>query len=849
MNSDRWKKIELLCHQAEEMDKATRISFLQNSCGHDRELISEIESLLNHSESEKLLHPLVQVQSSFVFADDETQTDQRIGPYRLIRTLSTGGMGQVYLAVRDDEQFERFVALKVIREELVTEDLLSRFFEERQILASLNHPNIARLFDGGTTEDGIPWFAMEYIEGQPITQYCELKDVSIEQKIDLFLTVCEAVQYAHQNLVIHRDLKPANILITAEGAPKLLDFGIAKLMDLDHKREVHEEHSRIMTPEYASPEQLRRESISTISDVYSLGVLLYELLTGKLPYDFKERTPEAIEQTVCQETPPSPSQLLGKEVDKDLGSIAMKALKKDPSKRYGSVEQLSEDLRRYLKGLPILAYEESLLYRSRKFIGRNRWGVTVAASVLLLVLTFSVITLVQSRTIQARAVEAEKQRDRAEQVSSFLTELFESADPSEAKNKSLTAIELLHRGSERVETELSNQPDLQSNLYLAISDVYESLGMYDKGLDLSLKAFALQKQIYSGPHPDIARSLNSMGWLYRQNGNYEKADSNLTAALAMRQELYGRDHLDVTRSLNDLAVLKQSQGEYNATDTLLAEAIKIRKTQLGEQHESVAVALSNYAALKWRMGDLSAAEARMQEALDIFLESVGEKDMRVAIAMTNLAAIRLTQKKVTGVENLYKRALDIRLQLLGEEHPDVASSYAHLGNFLRATRKYEEAEKFLLKAYKIRNKINGEEHVKTVENLSLLGKLYEDMQNHEEAQHFYIDAIELFKKLFPEGHARTAEVLHSLGDLYMQTGKFNEAEQPLREAMNIRAGIFGNSDIRTLDSMIKLGVCLSKMGHFDESRSLLTSGLQLISRADNDHMELSTLAKETLANL
>lgn len=849
MNSDRWKKIELLCHQAEEMDKAARTSFLQNSCGDDRELISEIESLLSHSGSEKLQHPLVQIHSSFVFEEDVTLTDQKIGPYRLIRTLSTGGMGQVYLAVRDDEQFERFVALKVIREELVTEDLLARFFEERQILASLNHPNIARLFDGGTTENGIPWFAMEYIEGQPITQYCELKDVSIEQKIDLFLTVCEAVQYAHQNLVIHRDLKPANILITAEGAPKLLDFGIAKLMDLDHKGEVNKEHTRIMTPEYASPEQLRRESISTVSDVYSLGVLLYELLTGRLPYDFKERTPETIQETVCQETPPSPSQLLGKELDKDLGSIVMKALEKDPSERYGSVEQLSEDLRRYLKGLPVLAYEGSLLYRSGKFIRRNRWGVAVAASVLLLVLTFSVITLVQSRTIQARAVEAEEQRDRAEQVSSFLTELFESADPSEAKNKSLTAVELLHRGTERVETKLSDQPELQSNLYLVISDVYESLGMYDKGLDLSRKAFALQKKIYSSPHPETARSLNSMGWLYRQKGNYEKADSNLTAALAMRQELYGRYHLDVARSLNDLAVLKQSQGEYNATDTLLAEAIKIRKTQLGEQHESVAVALSNYAALKWRMGDLSAAEKRMQEALDIFLESVGEKDMRVAVAMTNLAAIRLTQKNVTGVENLYKKALDIRLQLLGEEHPDVASSYAHLGNFLRATRKYEEAEKFLLNAYKIRKKINGEEHVKTVENLSLLGKLYEDMQNYDEAQYFYIDAIEHFKKLFPEGHARTAEALHSLGDLYMQTGKFNEAEQPLREAMNIRADIFGNSDIRTLNSMIKLGVCLSEIGNFYESRSLLTSGLQLISQTDNDHMELSTLAKETLANL
>lgn len=831
------------------MDKADRTSYLQSSYGGDKELIAEMESLLSHSESEKLQRPLVQIQSSFVFAEDETLTDKRIGPYRLIRTISTGGMGHVYLAVRDDDQFERFVALKVIRKELVSEDLLSGFYEERQILASLNHPNIARLFDGGTTEDGIPWFAMEYIEGQPITEYCRLHNASTGQKIDLFLSVCGAVQYAHQNLVIHRDLKPANILITAGGAPKLLDFGIATLMDLEHNDGESEEQSRVMTPEYASPEQVRRDSISTISDVYSLGVLLYELLTGRLPYEFKERTPEAIKQTVCRKAPTSPSRVSGKVLDEDLVSIAMKALKKDPSERYGSVEQLSEDLRRYLKGLPVLAYEESLLYRSRKFIQRNKWGVAVAASVLLLVVTFSVITLVQSKAIQARAVEAEQQRDRAEQVSSFLAELFESADPSEAENKSLTAIELLHQGSERIETELSDRPGLQSNLYLVISDVYESLGMYDEGLDLSRKAYVLQKKLYMNTHPDIARSLNSMGWLYRQKGSYEKADSNLTAALAMRQELYGRDHLDVARSLNDLAVLKQSQGEYTATDTLLTEAIKIRKDLLGEQHESVAVALSNYAALKWRMGDLPAAEKRMQEALDIFLESVGEKDMRVAIAMTNLAAIRLTQKDITEVETLYRKALDIRLQLLGEEHPDVANSYAHLGNFLRAQQKYDESEELLRKALELRKNLLGREHLLVGDSKRVLGNLYENMQDYTEAESYYSDAIETFRKVFPEGHARTAEVLHTLGELYLHMKKPELAEQPLQEAMGLRKRFFGEHDGRTLDSMIKLGVCLADKGNIPEARLLLSRGLDLLKNSDSNPEELLQLAEVRLADL
>lgn len=850
MKPERWRKIETLCQKAMNLQGTERTVYLEHVCAGDKELLEEVTSLLDYEDSEWLQQPLVQVQSSFVFSDDQSVSDQTIGPYRIINTIASGGMGKVYLGVRNDDQFERFVALKVIRKGLVSDNVLKRFYEERQILASLNHPNIARLFDGGTTEDGLPWFAMEYIEGLPITEYCKVHEKNVGEKINLFLSVCSAVQYAHQNLVIHRDLKPENILITPDGTPKLLDFGIAKLMDLEQKSGQTQYQDRIMTPDYASPEQVRNESISTVSDVYALGILLYELLTGALPYQFKKRTPAEIERTICNTIPKRPSAVSDLKIFKgDLDSVIMKALRKEPSERYASVEQLANDLRRYQKALPVLAQKASFTYRARKFLTRHKWGVAVSTAVALLVISFSILTYIQSQAIETRAIEAEQQRDRAEQVSNFLAGLFESADPSRAENESLTAIELLHRGANRVETELTDQPHVQANLFLVISDVYESLGLYDEGLNLAQSAHSLQKKLYEGNHAEIARSLNSMGWLYRQKGEFEKSDSLLTTALVMRQELFGQQHLDVARSLNDLAVLKQSRGDYAATDTLLQEAIEIRKALAGKQHESVAVASSNYAALKWRMGDLSAAEDRMREALDIFQATVGESDMRTAVAMSNLAAIILTRKKTDGVEELYRNALNIRLRLLGEEHPDVAGSYEHLGNFLRAKRKYEEAETLLLKAHDLRKELLGEEHILVGTSKTGLGFLYKQTENYTEAENYYSGAIKIFQRVYPDGHARTAQAWHHLGEIFLEMNKPIQAEPQFRKAMELRERFFGDKDIRTADSMIYLGVCLAKGDNFSESKTLLTKGLEVLNKSGNNSEALRNLAKNTLADL
>jgi len=843
MNSDKWNRIEVLCHEAMGLQGGDRDTYLLNSCEGDEELITEVKSLLEELESELPLQPFVQVQSSFVFSDEDSSADKIIGPYRLIRTIASGGMGQVYLAVRDDDQFERFVALKVIRKGLVSDDVLARFYEERQILASLNHPNIARMFDGGTSREGTPWFAMEFIEGVPITKYCERHGLSIGERIDLFLKVCSAVQYAHQNLVIHRDLKPANILITREGIPKLLDFGISKLTSIEQKSGQTQYQHRMMTPEYASPEQVQGDPISTVSDVYSLGVLLYELLAGSLPYEFRKRTPAAIEQTICTTIPGRPSAVSNKKGLKgDLDSVILKALRKEPSERYASVEQLANDLLRHKKALPVLAQKDSLGYRGRKFLQRHRWSVAVTAAIALLVVAFAVVTYIQSKAIEARAQEAE-------QISNFLTELFESVDPSEAKDRSLSAIELLHRGADRVETELGDQPHLQSRLYLVISDVYEKLGLFDDGIDMAQKALLLQRNLHGRKNADIATSLNALGWLSYQKGDYKTADSLLQTALAMRRELFGDVHLDISRTLNDLAVLNQTQGNYTVADTLLKSALDIRKKKLGDVHESIGVTLGNYATLKYLLGDLPAAEERMREALHVFQTVFGNEHMRVALTMTNLGTILVVRKKFTEAEKVYREALNIRLQLLGDEHPDVADSYAHLGNLLRRNGATHEAEKLMLKALNLHKKLLGEHHKKVGSDFRVLANLYREEGDYISAETNYKAALEIYRKAYPEGHFHTASVLHFLGEVYMAMNEPERAEQPFREAMVFRKQMYGENDIRTAKSMIRLGTCLFNLGDLVEAKPLFISGLEILNRSDGNFNELKKEAESALATL
>ncbi|MBL8189697.1 MAG: serine/threonine protein kinase, partial [Acidobacteria bacterium] len=463
MNPERWRRIDELFRTLADRPPAEREALLTRVCGQDEDLRREVLELLAHEPPEAFLSDPIKYAALAVTDEPADELlGRRIGPYRLTRLIGRGGMGTVYQAVRDDDQFQQQVALKLIKRGMDTDFVRERFLRERQILASLDHPHIARLFDGGTTPDGLPYFVMELVEGSPITKYCHDRRLPLDAKLRLFRDVCSAVQHAHQKLVVHRDLKPSNILVTTDGTPKLLDFGIAKLLSPDPGEAVTRTETavRLMTPDYASPEQVRGGTITTATDVYSLGIVLYELLAGIKPFEFNTYEPLEIERAICETEAQRPSELairqthaptkLARMLSGDLDNIVLMALRKEPERRYQSVEQFSEDIRRYLTGLPILARPDTFVYRAGKFVRRHQVAVLAAFLVMLSLLGGIVATGYAAHQARAESERANQAAAAAEAVTQSLASIFEAADPGRAKGNAITAKELLDQGAEKV---------------------------------------------------------------------------------------------------------------------------------------------------------------------------------------------------------------------------------------------------------------------------------------------------------------------------------------------------------------------------------------------------------------
>ncbi|HEY9231040.1 MAG TPA: serine/threonine-protein kinase, partial [Blastocatellia bacterium] len=543
MTPERWRQAKALLEEALAHDPAARAAWLAEACKGDAPLRQEVESLIASYEEDRDFMEAPAVAAPSLAGAAPAPEGRMVGPYRLIREIGHGGMGTVFMAARADDQYRKRVAIKLVRRGMDSEQILARFRSERQILASLDHPNIARLLDGGTTDDGLPYFVMEYIEGQSIDRFCDEHKLTTVERLRLFRTACSAVHFAHQNLVVHRDLKPSNILVTPDGTPKLLDFGIAKLL----KPELYAQtltptatSLRPMTPDYASPEQVKGTPITTASDVYSLGVLLYELLSGHRPYQIKSYTPVEIEKVICEQEPERPSAAIGRTVTTqsadgtltpetvsrpregqperlrrklkgDLDNIILMALRKEAQRRYSSVEQFSEDLRRHLEGLPVIARKDTFAYRAGKFVSRNKVAASVALAFVLLLAVSLVIIVRQS-------VRAARERDKAQQVAQFLAEIFKVSDPGESRGASVTAREILDKGAERIDRELSGQPEVQATLMATIGQVYESLGLYDDAARMLETALNTRLALFGREHPDVAESMLSLAIL-----NYDRS--------------------------------------------------------------------------------------------------------------------------------------------------------------------------------------------------------------------------------------------------------------------------------------------------------------------------------------
>ena len=868
--ADRWRRIEALFDEAAELPAGERAAFLASACGPDLAMRGEIESLLAADEkaADFLGRPAV-----FAAAPAPPPTSlvgRRIGHYAVESRLGEGGMSTVYLAVRADDVYRQKVALKVLAYGADRSDLSARFRAERQILASLDHPGIGRLLDGGTTDDGRPYLVMEYIAGSPIDQYCDSHRLGIDARIDLFRQVCAAVQYAHQNLVVHRDIKPSNILVTADGVPRLLDFGIAKLLEgaqLPGAIESTTTGLRLMTPQYASPEQVEGGVITTATDVYSLGVLLYVLLTGQSPYRLATTNPDALQRAVVAQDPERPSTAAGRSTSEgsprpsdraggagptqealsearglrppqlrrklqgDLDKIILMALRKEPGRRYASVAALSEDLRRHREQLPVTAQPDTLGYRVRKFVSRHRAGVAAAAIVLALVLGLAATMTVQAVRLARQRDEIRAERDKALKLTGLLEQVFSGSDPSEALGETLTAREILDKGGARAMAELENQPETRAALALVIGRVYQRLGLKERAQPFLEQSVSLRQRLFGPSHLAVAESLLALALLDQDRGEFAAAEAGQRRALDILRAQLGSEDAKVADALNDLSATLIARAKYPEAEAVLREALVVHRKTHGNVHESVAGDLSNLGSVLRKTGKLPEAESAHREALAIGRRVFGPVHPALARQINNLAVALVDLGRFEEAEVLAREALGITRKLYGAEHPDIALQLSNLGSILRNRGDYDGAIGAAREGLEMRRKLFGPDHEQVAMSLSNLGDLQEQRGDLAEARTLYEESLRIERKVLGPEHPRNAINLAHLADLSLAAGDVGRAESLARESMEIRRKALGEGHADFGTSLLTLGSVRLAAGAGEEAEELMRRGLEILEKA------------------
>jgi eukaryotic-like serine/threonine-protein kinase len=722
---------------------------LDRLCAGDPALRDWVDGLLRAEATADSILDAGLADLSAVLLDDADPAGRRVGPYRVVRELGQGGMGRVFLAERDDGEFHHRVALKVIREGPDADALADRFRRERQILASLQHPNIAQLHDGGRSPEGYPFLAMEYVEGERIDRHADHHRLGIEDRLRLFLTACAAVDHAHRNLVVHRDLKPAHILVNADGVVKLLDFGIAKLLTPGEQAEDRTRTAlHAFTPRYSSPEQIRRGTVTTASDVYALGVILYELIAGRTPFPDTDDPFEATRARL-EDDPPPPSAVappgLRRRLQGDLDAIVLRAMKKDPGERYPNAALLAQDLTRWLRHEPVTARPDGPLYRAPKFARRHRTGVAVAAVLLALPPVFAAFHVARVTGERDRAgLEARK----AAEVRDFLLGLFTSGYPHRALGDTLRVADLLERGVARADS-LDGQPELRALLLVTLGDVYRELARYDRADSLLASALAIYRALPRAQPLDLAGALWSSALLQFDLQRYDDAIRLTREALAIQRRELGEEHPDVITALNNLASGLANSGQVEEALELHAQVLRLRRRVLGPDHPAAAVTLNNIGTLLYRQARYAEAEPYLVEALELRRRALEPSHPDVALSLNNLAGLYRQQGRLDEAEPLLREALATRRQVLGEDHPRVAVSSFSLGRLLQMRGELYEAEPYLLAALEIDRRAYGPDHPEVGVDAYQLGTLLAQRGDCQAAAPVLAEAVAIFER-----HAR-----------------------------------------------------------------------------------------------
>jgi eukaryotic-like serine/threonine-protein kinase len=863
LQPDHWKRIDELFYAALDLDPQARPAFLEHACGTNVELLKEIQSLLEASGKTLGFAQKAVLQVAREQTLEPLPAGSRVGAYKLLRSIGEGGMGTVYLASRADQLYQQQVAIKLMHRGLgLSQVMLLRFSAERQILAQLNHPNIARLIDGGMTGDGLPYLVMEYVDGVRIDSYCRDKNLSLEDRLHVFRTVCSAVEYAHKHLVVHRDIKPANILVTADGVPKLLDFGIAKLLAPEAiNQSLTRASERLMTPEYASPEQLRGDHITTAADVYALGVVLYELLAGRHPFEIETKSPLEIAQLICEREPEPPSRAItsgdkrwsahaSRRLKGDIDNIVLMAMRKEPARRYTSVGALSADVQAYLTGYSVHAGTDAWGYRTSKFVRRHKASVSMGVLAVITLISFSIgMGLLAKRANRERRL-ADQQRLAAQREADILASIFDAATPQAAKGSQITARELLDQSAKRIDAELAAAPDVQATALYNVGVAYRQLGLTDRAEPLLERAYNLRRKLFGEGNIEVANSASALAEVYRLKAQFAKAEALSREALESAQkapgdnaqviaEIYARlgftlyldsrdseaesalnkslaldsnpDHHYVAFRQSELALVLDREGNVAAAWQMGSRAVKTLEQLEGPNSPSVAGARNNLNEVLRDTGNLLEAEKVQRQILVLWRKVAGDH-VDVAWALNNLGIILLAEGDWKKAQPMLSEALAVRQEHLGTKNTLVAASFLHYGRVFQEKGDYAATETYFRQALDMLRESSGEQNWSVEEAYADFASLDLDRGDYSSAESYARQALEFSQKLGGDQNPQAAAALTEVGLARELNGGAVNAEPLFREALQIYKKLLPTGHPAIVAAQTRLGEALTAEG-------------------------------------
>jgi serine/threonine protein kinase len=851
----RWQQIQSLFEELVDTGESERAARLAKACGEDLELRSSVESLLRSDQrrEDPLLQAIGAAAESLLEDHQDRLIGTHIGPYRVVSILGHGGMSTVYRGERDDSQYQQTVAIKVLQHATLHPRLRSRLHSERHILATLDHPSIARLIDSGDLEDGTPYLVMEHVDGESIDVYCDSRTLFVRERLELFIQVCAAVQYAHRNLVVHRDIKPSNIFVTADGVPKLLDFGIAKLLapeSLSHTLPVTRLQERMLTPENAAPEQVLGRPITTATDIYALGVLLYQLLTGRSPYRLLSYSQLQLERAICMDDLVRPSQMvisklsgendadrsrisdrrglspqrLRARLSGDLDAIIAMAMRKEPDRRYPSVEALADDLNRHLIGQPVRARQGDWRYGTAKFLRRNLLLVAGVATVFLGLALFAGIMLWENHRIELAGNATAQERDRAQQVSAFLVDVFSQADPFNAQGKQPTAKDLLDRGAEKISGNLTLQPEVRAQLLESIGLAYRRQGLSERAIPLFEQSVAIRRQERPLDNGHVAVALANLASALTDHGNLISAEAYLEQAVALSEsdgEPRPVETADILVQFGNFAL--QAKSDPARASELFGKALNIYRNAIGEQNLQVAETLNGLATAGVWMSDYPVAEHYQREALAIFQATVPRNHPDNAVALATLGYILTQRDKYAEAEQVLNEALQIERNVFGADNQRTAAIEGDLGILYDREGDLPRAIAATQSALKIVRDRLGTSHYEVGYYLDALANLSLRANDLPTAESDAREALVVYAHALPAHHLYVASTVQLLGEVLLRRGQPAAAEAQLRAALEMNVGLVGADNWRSARTEASLGWTLIQRDKATEGEPMLTA--------------------------